>query len=126
MGAVFIAMAGIGMMPGSAGAAVADPQSVVQTYLTSLKNGDVTTLADLLGGRLKDRNERLLTKNPGYPDFLRTHYAGVVMTIIDITPSGDDYQIQVRFDNPTSESNTHTFKLSLIDGQWKIVNEQLF
>jgi hypothetical protein len=127
MGAVFIAMTGIGMAAGNANAvgANADPRAVVQAYLAGLRNGNVSTLHGLLGPRTKRRSERLLTKNTEYPAFLRAHYAGVVMTIVDITPAGDDYEARVRFDYPTSQSVIRIFTLSLVGGQWSIVGERL-
>ena len=126
IGAAFVAMAGMGMAPGGADAAGATPRAVVQAYLAGLRSGNVSALGDQLGRHQKDRSKRLLTKNTEYPAFLRKYYAGVVMTIIDITPSGDDYQAKVRFDYPTSESIIRIFTLSLVNGQWKIVAEQLF
>lgn len=101
------------------------PQQAIQTYLDSLAQGDTATLASLIDGNLKERSYRLLTRNPTYPDFLRSHYSGVQMTIEKLTQVGKNYNARVRFDYPASDSNTSIFVLSLINGQWKIVDEQV-
>ena len=104
----------------------ATAQQVMQAYLTGLSDGDVTTLSSLIGGAMKERSYRLLTQNAQYPQFLRTRYAGVVMTIEEITQEGQNYGAKVRFDYPSSDSHTSIFTLSVIDGQWKIVDEQSY
>ena len=69
-------------------AGTATAQQVMQAYLTGLSGGDVTTLSGLIGGAMKERSYRLLTQNAQYPQFLRTRYAGVVMTIEEMTQEG--------------------------------------
>jgi hypothetical protein len=113
----------IGLGNGAA-ASASSPQEAVQRYLNCLASGDTKVLVDLIDGSMKDRGHRLLTENPGYAQFLRAQYAGVVMTIESITQAGDDYNVQVRFDYPTSDSTTTRFTLKLIDGGWKVVNEE--
>ena len=100
------------------------PQSVIQAYLDSLTRGDTVTLAGLIDGNMKETKYRLLTENPTYPDFLRSHYQGVLVTIENLSQDGVNYNARVRFDYPTSDSSTSVFVLSLINGQWKIVDEQ--
>ena len=101
-------------------------QQVMQAYLMGLSDGDVTTLSGLIGGAMKERSYRLLTQNTQYPQFLRTRYAGVVMTIEAMTQEGSNFAAEVRFDYPSSDSRTSIFTLSTVNGQWKIIDEQLF
>jgi hypothetical protein len=107
-----------------AAAGASEPQQVMQTYLDSLAEGDTATLAGLVEGNMKERSYRLLTENPTYPDFLRSHYSDVVMTIEELTPVGPDYNARVRFDYPASDSSVSIFVLSPVSNEWKIVDEQ--
>lgn len=125
IGCVLIGVASIMPVGHGMASGTETPQQVMQAYLTGLSSGDVTTLSSLIDGAMKDRSYRLLTQNTQYPQFLRTHYAGVVMTIEEMTQEGPNYEAKVRFDYPSSDSSTSVFTLSVIDGQWKIVNEQL-
>ena len=124
IGRSLIIMCGFLMMNAEAMGGAATPQLAIQTYLDSLVQGDTVTLAGMIDGNMKERSFRLLTENPTYPDFLRSHYSGVSMTIENLSQVGENYNAQVRFDYPTSDSNTSIFVLSLINGQWKIVDEQ--
>jgi hypothetical protein len=124
IGIPLIMVCGLFIGLGNVAASASSPQETVQRYLNSLASGDTKVLVDLIDGSMKDRGHRLLTENPGYSQFLRTQYAGVVMTIESITQAGDDYNVQVRFDYPTSDSTTTRFTLKLIDGGWKVVNEE--
>jgi hypothetical protein len=116
----------VGMMPvkDSMASRISAVQASMQAYLAGLSNGSVTILSDLIGGAMKDASNRLLTQNTQYPQFLRTYYAGVGMTIDDMTQAGPNYQAKVRFDYPASDSITRIFTLSVVDGQWKIVHEE--
>ncbi len=126
IGCLLIGISGIMPVKYSMASGTSTAQQVMQAYLTGLSNGDVTTLSGLIGGPLKDKSHRLLTQNTRYPQFLRTHYAGVVMTIEGMTQAGPNYEARVRFDYPSSDSSTSVFTLRVVDGQWKIVDEQLF
>ncbi len=124
LGGVVLIACGLLMGNADAAGSNATPQEAIQTYLASLAQGDTATLAALVDGNMKARSYRLLTENPTYPDFLRAHYKGVRMTIETLTPSGEDYTARVRFDYPTSDSSSSDFVLRVINGQWKIVDEQ--
>jgi len=126
IGCWVLGMAAMAPATDSMAAGAATAQQAMQSYLASLSAGDVATLSNLVGGTLKDRSYRVLTQNTEYPQFLRSHYAGVVMTIETMTPAGPNYEAKVRFDYPSSDSATRTFTLSVLDGQWKVIDEQLF
>jgi hypothetical protein len=96
---------------------------VVNSYLESLATGDVPQINSLLGDTMKQSNRQLLL-NPGYyGEFLRTHYAGVTMTVESVRDKGEVVEARVRFDYPTSQSTTNTFVLGQVEGAWKITDE---
>lgn len=96
---------------------------VVNSYLESLATGDVQQINGLVGDSMKHRN-RQLTLNPDYyGEFLRTHYAGVAMSVESIRDKGELIEARVRFDYPTSESTTITFVVAQEEGAWKITDE---
>jgi len=123
MGRALIIVFGLLMSNVEAAGDATAPQQAIQSYLDSLAQGDTAALASLIDGDMKERSYRLLTENPTYPDFLRSHYSGVLMTIEKLTQVGENYNAQVRFNYPASDSNTSIFILSPINGQWKIIDE---
>ena len=126
IGCILIAASGIVTAKDSMIAAPSMMQEVIQAYLAALSNGDVATLSNLVGGRMKDKSYRSLTANPSYSEFLRSHYAGVTMTVEEITQVGPNYEAIVRFNHPFATTTKMTFILQLVDGQWKVVDEDGF
>jgi len=126
VGCLLICVVGIFPVNDSMASGKSAAQAAMQAYLAALWNGSVTILSGLIDGPMKSTSSRLLTRNTQYPDYLRTYYAGVVMTIEDMTPAGPNYEAKVRFDYPSSGSITRIFTLSVVNGQWKIVHEELF
>jgi len=96
---------------------------VVSSYLGSLATGDVQQINSLLGDTLKQSNRQLTLNPDSYGEFLRTHYAGVTMTMESIRDKGELVEARVRFDYPTSASTMITFVLGQVEGTWKITDE---
>ena len=96
---------------------------VVDSYLTSLASGDTQRLVEVLDEGMKTRNRQLTLDPEYYGEFLRTHYAGVVMTVESMEARGAFVDARVRFDYPASSTTVITFVLVQIDGDWKIGDE---
>jgi len=124
VGLILMAAGGLSMLNVVVAGNTTAPQQTIQTYLDSLAQGDTIALASLIDGNMKARSYRLLTSNPAYSDSLRSRYSGVVMTIENLTPVGNNYKARVRFNYPASNPSISTFILSPVNGQWKIVDEQ--
>jgi len=96
---------------------------VVNSYLGSLATGDVQQINGLIAGAMRQRNRQLTLTPDYYGEFLRTHYAGVGMSVVSIRDKDEYVEARVRFDYPTSESTTITFVLVQEEGAWKIADE---
>ena len=103
---------------------VSEPSQVLNDYLSSLASGDTQRLVTLIDGPMKANNRQLELSPDTYSQFLQTHYAGVQMTVEDISPGGDSMRARVRFDYPTSETSIIEFVMNQVDGQWKITDEE--
>jgi hypothetical protein len=99
------------------------PTQVVEEYLSSLVNGDTQKLVQLIDGRMKQNNRQLVLNPEAYSQFLKTNYAGVQMTIEEITPDGAVIRAKVRVDYPSQDSSIIEFLLTESNGLWKITDE---
>jgi len=99
------------------------PTQVVNEYLSSLVNGDMQKLVQLIDGRMKQNNRQLVLSPETYSQFLKTNYAGVQTTIEEIAPDGAGVRARVRFDYPPHNSSIVEFLLTESNGLWKITDE---
>ena len=99
------------------------PSEVVNSYLASLVAGDVGVLVSLIDGAKKRDNPQLTLEPEYYGQFLKDHYRGAVVSVEEISQDGDGWQARVRFDFPTSGSQTTTLILRLVGGEWKVTYE---
>ena len=61
----------------------------VYPFFKALKEGDVSSIKQLIAGEMYESKKVLLEKNKEYPQFLRNHYEGVEFYVEDTTQSGD-------------------------------------
>ena len=50
--------------------------NVLKPFFEALKNGDVSSLLELISGEMYRNNKVLLEQNEQYPEFLRKYYSG--------------------------------------------------
>lgn len=100
------------------------PTQVVNEYLSSLANGDTEKLVQLIDGRMKQNNKQLELNPASYSRFLKRNYAGVQMTIEEITANDKGVRARVRFDYPSQDSSKIELFLTESNGSWKITNEE--
>jgi hypothetical protein len=64
---------------------------ILTSFFEALRNGDVHSLKNCMGGELYEKRKVLIEQNKGYPDFLRQLYQGVKFNIdrIDQENNGD-------------------------------------
>ena len=102
---------------------LATPTQAVNTYLTSLINGDTQQLITLVGGSMKQRNQQLFLNPGSYSKFLKKYYAGTQTVLEEMVPDGNRLQARVRFEYPSQESAIIIFILTQTEGRWMITDE---
>ena len=85
-------------------------------YFNALKEGDVTAIKRYLGPDLYQKNRVLLEQNKEYPEFLRTFYQGVTITIEKAAKANGNIIVDVVLEFPNGDRNLT--QLSLVkDGR---------
>jgi hypothetical protein len=111
-----------------------DLQSVLNTsvypFFKALKEGDVSSIKQLIAGQMYESKRVLLEKNKDYPEFLRNYYQGIEFYVENTTRSGNYIIVDFLIEFPDGNQNLARLYLeqSKIDGSgshgvgiWRII-----
>ena len=76
----------------------------VMRYFEACRNGDVKTMERLIAGHFYDNKKVLLSKNKGYPNFLKNYYKDINITIVSSSIGNFD---MVAKDHPKLSERYH-------------------
>ncbi len=93
-------------------------------FFEASKNGDTARMTQLMAGSFYKQRKTLLEENTQYPDFLRTHYDGARLQIMNMREDRQGWVVEVRikFADGTVDSNKFLVQKDA-SGAWKIVQE---
>jgi hypothetical protein len=102
------------------------PGRILIEYHDALKNGDIQKMLSYLGGDFYKRYVDLLTRDPGYPDFVKNYYKGSTINIQNTMVNKSDavVEVQIRFPNGNKSINKFHLEKSN-DGVWLITGQYL-
>ena len=102
----------------------ASPDECVMQFFEASKNGDTARMTQLMAGSFYKQRKTLLEENTQYPDFLRTHYDGARLQIMNMREDRQGWVVEVRikFADGTVDSNKFLVQKDA-SGAWKIVQE---
>ena len=93
-------------------------------FFEASKNGDTARMTQLMAGSFYNQRKTLLEENTKYPDFLRKHYEGARLQIMNMReePGGWVVEVRIKFAEGTVDSNKFLVQKDA-SGAWKIVQE---
>ena len=102
----------------------ASPDECVMQFFEASKNGDTARMTQLMAGSFYNQRKTLLEENTTYPDFLRKHYDGAHLQIMNMReePRGWVVEVRIKFADGTVDSNKFLVQKDA-GGAWKIVQE---
>lgn len=86
----------------------------------ALKDGDVNTIKQCLGGDVFEKNRTLLEENANYHEFLRNYYRGADFQIEKVGKDDADIVIGVRVFFPDGQTRAFDLQLQKIKDAWLI------
>jgi len=90
----------------------------------ALKDGDVNTIKQYLGGDALEKNRTLLEENANYPKFLRNYYRHADFRIEKVEKKDDaDIVIGVKTFFPDGQTSAFNLQLQKIKDAWLIVDD---
>jgi hypothetical protein len=106
------------------GKAASIAMPILTSFFEALRNGDVNSLKNCMGGELYENRKVLIEQNKGYPDFLRQLYQGVNFNIDTIYQENNgDIQVNVSVDFDDGRTSVSKLLLSKNNvGRYEIVS----
>lgn len=95
--------------------------SAVQSYFSALRDGDVNTLRQLVGGPYYQQIKVLLEQNTEYPAFLQNRYAQVQFFIDDVVTQSNGTVVKARYEfGPNDIQHKLLIMQPDKNGVWKV------
>ena len=104
----------------------ASPADTVIEFYNASQDGDIGTMKQLIAGSFYNTRKVLLEENQEYGGFLRQHYQGIKVQIVNSVVKKDNTTAAVHVKIEFPDGGIDTAKLLLkkgADGTWKIVEE---
>ena len=110
--------------PALGAAEPASPDDCVMQFFEASKNGDTARMKQLMAGTFYNQRKTLLEENTTYPDFLRKHYDGAHLQIINMReePRGWVVEVRIKYPDGTVDSNKWLVQKDA-SGTWKIIDQ---
>ena len=96
--------------------------TVVQSYFTALKSGDIETIKTLAGGKLLKQIVDLLEHNKHYSRFLRNHYKRTKFNIVNVSYLPSAVIIKAEYVFGVNDILNYKLVIKQQNSLWKIVN----
>ncbi len=77
----------------------------VYPFFMALKEGDVSSIKQLIAGEMYESKKVLLEKNKEYPDFLKNYYQGIEFYVENATQSGNYIIVDFLIEFPGGNRN---------------------
>jgi hypothetical protein len=100
-----------------------EPDDTVLRYLNALKNGDIGTIKDSIGGELYKKRKVLLEQNKSYPKFLKKTYRDTEFQIKETTVNKNEALVKVESKFPDGITRFIFYLNKNAEGNWKIFKE---
>jgi len=109
------------VMPGAHAADENIVDTVVLSYFTALKSGDVETIKTLVDGKALRQIADLLEHNENYPKFLRNHYKLVQFDVLNVNHLPDTVVVKARYIFSVNDVQKYRLIIKPQNSLWKIV-----
>jgi len=77
----------------------------VYPFFKALKEGDVSSIKQLIAGEMYDSKRLLLEKNKDYPEFLKNYYQGIEFYVENTTQNGNYIIVDFLIEFPGGNQN---------------------
>ncbi|MER3445423.1 MAG: hypothetical protein C4291_00690 [Candidatus Dadabacteria bacterium] len=102
------------------------PVSTVIQFYKASKNGDIETMKRFISGSFYNRRKVLLEENKEYPNFLRQHYQGTKIRVVNSNITKDNAVVDISIEFPDGSIDVNSLLLKKdASGIWRIVDEKM-
>lgn len=109
------------VMPGAHAADENIVDTVVQSYFTALKSGDVETIKTLVDGKALRQIADLLEHNEDYSRFLQDHYKLVQFDVLNVNHFPNTVAVKAKYVFGVNDVQKYRLIIKPQNGLWKIV-----